>query len=159
MSQFNPFAVANSGNLPAESLVSHNAADLAEQATQEAQLYQLQDYQTSSSVNPLRYGLNPSSANEIDKLRADEASTRASRSRQGNESLKKRKSFLNIDESMEMNDEESQKLKQMMQDSEQRKVLQKNGVSHKNSRAVHQDLDRKSKKHLFKDAMKIEDAS
>jgi len=61
---------------------------------------------------------------------------------------------------MEMNDEESQKLKQMMQDSERRKVLQKKGVSYKNSQAAHQqDLDRKSKKHLFKEAIKIEDAT
>ena len=54
------------------------------------------------------------------------------RSRYGNESLKKRKSYLNIDDSMEMDYEESIKIKQMMQDTERRKVLQKKGVSSKN---------------------------
>lgn len=159
MSQFNPFAAASSGQLPAEPLASGLGADQAEQIAQEAQQYLQQDYQTSGSVNPLRYALNPAAANEINKLKNDEAHRKASKSRQGNESLKKRKSFLNIDESMEMNDEESQKLKQMMQDSERRKVLQKKGVSYKNSQAAHQDLDRKSKKHMFQEAIKIEDAS
>jgi hypothetical protein len=37
MSQFNPFAVANSGTLPSESLAGNTAADQSEQATHEAQ--------------------------------------------------------------------------------------------------------------------------
>lgn len=77
------------------------------------------------------------------------------RSRYGNESLKKRKSYLNVDDSMEMNDEESQKIKQMMLDTERRKVLQKKGVSHKNPVASHKDLDKKTKRH--KEVIKTDD--
>ena len=50
---------------------------------------------------------------------------------------------------------EQGEIKQMMQDTERRKVLQKKGVSHKNPISSHKDLEKKSKKH--KEIIKTDD--
>jgi len=151
LSQFNPFAAMNSGGFAGESVENNNASESQEQSKFDVQ-YRTQDYRTGGTDDLARNALHSSSDNENDNTIEEQNVKSISRIRKDVDSLRKQKSCLNIDESMEMNDEESQKLKQMMQDSEHRKVLQKKGVSHKTNVGGHRALDGRGNRDSLKDS-------